>query len=147
MTPSKLTAALAVTVATLLSQVGAAEAKRYTYVGDRTPEAVCAYAADVRTAINEVREAFPTGTNVIYRPRDGVVILEVSELNRRGLTPIHQIDAIFEEKLLFVSRIYIGYEGRLMRNVSSRIDLGGRARAEALFGIPTSCDIEGVNVL
>lgn len=147
MTPKTLTAILAAAATALLSQVGAAEAKRYVYVGERTPEAVCAYAADVRTAITEVRDTFPTGTNVIYRPRDGVVILEVSELNRRGLTPIHKIDKIFEEKLLFVSRIYLGYEGRLMRDVSSRIDLGGKARAEALFGIPTSCDIEGVNTL
>ena len=104
------------------------------YTGDRTPEAVCEYVRDAVEAV-DASLANVWGLNeVSYDPKSGAVYAlgDVNEIRAR------LIALEFVNRGLFVSGVYAQTEDGVLY-FPNVLDRGGKSRAEALMGIPTTC--------
>jgi hypothetical protein len=124
-----------------------ADMERFSYVGERTPEAVCLYVEETAEAVEYAMQRIDGVQEFYYMPRTGRIAVRLEWPNRMGNYEVRDVFNAFHERRLYVTSI------TEMRNLGDRHhrdgrEYGGRDRVRELSGIPTEasdCNLDNVN--
>ena len=110
----------------------------YEYIGDRTPEAVCRYVQDAQSATVEAIESVNGVGRVFYAPKEGIVYVRPAEGAVMMMRGARQVMEVFTSYRVYVSGVAVENDAgiRYYRHLRAK---GGKSRANALMGIPTTC--------
>ncbi len=110
----------------------------YQYIGDRTPEAVCQYTQDAKSATVDAIEGVKGVGEIFYAPKEGVVYVRPAEGKVVMMQGARQVMEIFTRYRVYVSGVAVESPAgvRYYKHLRAK---GGKSRASALMGIPTTC--------